>query len=152
MITGVKITPYLGYPDRVSFYVSNANGLSKKWIVDALSMDKLRYQIDGALRVLIRKEQKAQVFVRAVKNPLKEIHDAHFFMSEHNNYHIGNETGEHLSTKQLEKLNLGKYSYFQDERFFIAIKKMFDDCCNEYYLLCVTKKKPYEGEARAQQD
>ena len=145
------IPPYLECPERITF-LCKPRTVAKEWFVDALSMDKLRYQVDGALRALILKGKTADIFVQSIKNPLTDVKDAQFYLSDHNNYHIGNRAGEHLTTSELLKLNLGNYRYYQDERYFLAIRMMYEECGKETYLLYISKKKPHPSEARAEQD
>ena len=116
-----------------------------------MQSDKLRYQFDGAIRTLVQKGEEAIVYVRLIKNPLVDITDAHFFLSEHGNYHIGDHTGERMSHKDIVKYNLGNYSYYQDENYFLAIRKLFEEAGKETYVLFIARKKP-TNERRAQQD
>ncbi|MBR6252834.1 MAG: hypothetical protein IKR04_03235 [Clostridia bacterium] len=145
-----KIQKYPECPARITFLCSR-DSIAKEKFPEAMKSDKLRFQFDGAIRTLVQKGEEAEVYVRMVRNPLTDIKDAHFFLSEHGNYHIGDHTGERFTHRDIYKYNLGNYSYYQDEYYFLAIKKLYEENGLETYELLVTKKKP-SNEKRAQQD
>lgn len=135
-----RIPKYDECPERIEFFCQKDSTAKSKFI-EAMKSDKLRYQFDGAIRTLIQKGEQGIVYVRPINNPLKDITDAHFFLSAHNNYHIGEFAGERFNHSDIVKYNLGNYSYFQDEKYFLAIKKLYVEEEKEIYVLYINKKK-----------
>ena len=146
-----KVVPYIECPERICFRCHSSSTLAPEWFSEALSMESLRKTFDGSIRTLCKKGKFAEVYIRTVKDPIR-LSDVKFYLSEHNNYHVGISPQEEPDWRNLSKYNPSGYVYFQDDRFFLAIKKLYENQGKEHYLMCITKKMSHKGSARAQQD
>ncbi len=143
-------------PDRVKFYYSTVHRSPSDdtWLSRALKSEILRYQLLGALRTLAPKGKEIAILVCDIISPMV-IPNVSMYLSENNNWHVG-KAGVQLGMDQLRELNPDEVSYYQDNKFFLALKhSLVGHSANvEQYILYVHQKSPRpEGvKPRAKQD
>ena len=146
-----KLIPYKDCPQRIVFRCHQGSDTAVKWFNEAFLSDKLRNTFDGSIRTLCPRGKIGEVYVRTIKDPTR-LSDATFYLSAHNNYHIGNGPDDRPDWHNIQKMNPGGYSYFQDEKFFLAVKRIYCEEGTEHILLCITKKKECDSCHQARQD
>lgn len=139
------------YPERISVSYTNFKSCEKvSYFQQAMKYDDLKWTLLGSTAALITKGHEGVVNVVDVLSPAL-ITGANFYCSEHGNWHVG--TGGKDSVTELQELNAGNYSYFQNRHFFLAITKMEEKNGYDQLLLFIHKKpEPDNNEPRAQQD
>ena len=136
-----KLLPYLGCSPRFIFRCNSSSQNAENWFQEALGAENLRNIFDGSIRTLCQKGRVGEIYVRAIKDP-RRIPDVTFHVDGKNNYELG--LGENIDSfdwKYIKKHNPAGYTYFQDERFFLAVRKLYVDNGTNQLLLWITKKK-----------
>ena len=148
------LKPYSGCPEGFYFMLEDESVSDDKklWFEDAMKTDKMHYMFDGGLRCLRTKGKITRIVVCPIDDPLTEIPNITLYLSEHNNYHTGRSEKDKNDYILLRKLNLGDYKYFQDRRYFLAIRQIFTDSLADTFALYIAKKNKSEEPPRAQQD
>ncbi len=124
------------------------------WFFEATSIDTLTWQLSGCISALAPKGVRLRVYISDLLTPA-QLPYIKLYRSEHGNWHVGLKKMDVYDPKVLKECNEGKYSYFQNEKFFIALRPTLEvDEDGRIIVSLYVHKKPQlpETEARAIQD
>ena len=149
-----KIKGYSECPDDIDFYIDakTVNKENMLWFEQAMEDIRLMYTLDGGLRTLRSKGKTMEIAIIPVANPLSDIPDVTYYISEHGNYHLGRSAADRNDYYLLRSHNRGDYHHYQNSQFFLAIRNIFRSNKLDIYTLYISKKAPSSEPPRAQQD
>ena len=111
--------------ERAEFIYTIHSKPDENLLLQATQEDSLKWTIKGAVLGLVPKGMSAVFYVVDIISPLI-LPDITLYQSERKNWHLGVGPGSSYKTEELQKLNQGAYSYFQNGEYFIAIRRMED--------------------------
>ncbi len=146
----INFNERISVPERVIFYT---NGESEKLLFLATESSSLKNQLMGALRTVTPQGIILHLVVK-IKDPLKL--GAGFYLSKHNNYHIGF-ANEKPDLEELRQINPKGVTYYQDQKYFLALERCevgHDEDVEQYTLYVFKKMEPVKKDLapRAVQD